>query len=140
MLTDLMARQAKATGKPYTLADFDGLFLYVSAIGSKVWHYRYSWLGKRARITIGGYPAISLKEARVLRDEARALLAKGINPQADRKRQQHVVMLADEHTFMAVYERWLAHRSLYLGVGPEDQVVQSDAWTAAVAYAALLHD
>lgn len=79
MLSDLMARQAKATGKPYSLADFDGLYLYVSAIGSKVWHYRYSWLGKRERITFGGYPAISLKQARDLRDEARALLAKDIN-------------------------------------------------------------
>ena len=36
MLSDLMARQAKATGKPYSLADFDGLYLYVSAIVSKV--------------------------------------------------------------------------------------------------------
>ena len=58
MLSDLMARQAKATGKPYSLADFDGLYLYVSAIGSKVWHFRYSWLGKRERITFGGYPAL----------------------------------------------------------------------------------
>ena len=78
MLSDLMARQAKATGKPYSLADFDGLYLYVSAIGSKVWHFRYSWLGKRERITFGCYPALSLKQARDLREEARALLAKDI--------------------------------------------------------------
>ncbi|WP_372387501.1 tyrosine-type recombinase/integrase [Xanthomonas axonopodis] len=114
MLSDLMARQAKATGKPYSLADFDGLYLYVSAIGSKVWHFRYSWLGKRERITFGGYPALSLKQARDLRDEARALLAKDINPHAERKRKRHVIVLAGEHTFMAVYEKWLAHRSLHL--------------------------
>lgn len=30
MLTDMVVRQAKATDKPYTLADFDGLFLHVS--------------------------------------------------------------------------------------------------------------
>ncbi|CUJ60060.1 Putative prophage CPS-53 integrase [Achromobacter xylosoxidans] len=114
MLSDLMARQAKATGKPYSLADFDGLYLYVSAIGSKVWHFRYSWLGKRERITFGGYPALSLKQARDLRDEARALLAKDINPQSERKRRRHVIVLAGEHTFMAVYEKWLAHRSLHL--------------------------
>ncbi|MCZ8403417.1 integrase [Achromobacter xylosoxidans] len=114
MLSDLMARQAKAIGKPYSLADFDGLYLYVSAIGSKVWHFRYSWLGKRERITFGGYPAISLKQARDLRDEARALLAKDINPHSERKRKRHVIVLAGEHTFMAVYEKWLAHRSLHL--------------------------
>ncbi|WP_321161572.1 Arm DNA-binding domain-containing protein [Verminephrobacter eiseniae] len=38
------------------------------------------WAGKRERITFGGYPALSLKEARDLHDEARALLAKDINP------------------------------------------------------------
>ena len=121
MLSDLMARQAKATGKPYSLADFDGLYLYVSAIGSKVWHYRYSWLGKRERITFGGYPAISLKQARDLRDEARALLAKDINPHSERKRKRHVIVLAGEHTFKAVYDKWLAHRSLSL----EDEGRQS---------------
>ena len=40
-----------------------------------MWHFRYSWLGKRERVTFGGYPALSLKQARDLRDEARALLA-----------------------------------------------------------------
>lgn len=114
MLSDLMARQAKATGKPYSLADFDGLYLYVSAIGSKVWHFRYSWLGKRERITFGGYPALSLKQARDLREEARALLAKDINPHSERKRKRHVIVLAGEHTFQAIYDKWLAHRSLSL--------------------------
>lgn len=83
MLLDLMARQAKSTGKPYALADFDGLYLYVSAIRTKAWHFRYSWFGKHERITLGNYPALSLKDARALRDEARSLLAKGVNPTAN---------------------------------------------------------
>ncbi|MGD9775251.1 Arm DNA-binding domain-containing protein, partial [Diaphorobacter sp.] len=107
MLSDLMARQAKSTGKPYALADFDGLYLYVSAIGTKAWHFRYSWFGKRERITLGNYPALSLKDARALRDEARSLLAKGVNPHSERKRKRHAIVLAGEHTFMAVYEQWL---------------------------------
>mgnify|MGYP000865016501 CR=1 FL=1 len=115
MLSDLMARQAKSTGKPYALADFDGLYLYVSAIGTKAWHFRYSWFGKRERITLGNYPALSLKDARALRDEARSLLAKGVNPHSERKRKRHAIVLAGEHTFMAVYEQWLAHRRLSLG-------------------------
>jgi hypothetical protein len=32
MLTDMTVRQAKATGKPYTIADFDGLSLFVSGV------------------------------------------------------------------------------------------------------------
>ncbi len=114
MLTDLKARQAKMTGKSYAIADFDGLYLNISATGFKAWHFRFSWGGKRERISFGGYPALSLKEARELRDEARALLAKGVNPHSDRKRKRHTIVLAGDHTFQAVYDKWLAHRSLSL--------------------------
>lgn len=51
MLPDLTVRQAKATGKPYTLADTDGLSLFVSATGAKAWHFRFSWGGKRDRMS-----------------------------------------------------------------------------------------
>ena len=114
MLTDLKARQARITGKSYAIADFDGLYLNISATGFKAWHFRFSWGGKRERISFGGYPALSLKEARELRDEARALLAKGVNPHSDRKRKRHAIVLAGDHTFKAVYDKWLAHRSLSL--------------------------
>jgi hypothetical protein len=57
----------------------DGIYLYVSAIGTKAWHFRYSWVGRRARLSLGSYPELSLRETRDLRDEARALLAKGVN-------------------------------------------------------------
>ena len=46
MLSDLIVRQAKATGKRYTLSDFDGLSLFVSAKGGKERHFRYYWAGK----------------------------------------------------------------------------------------------
>ncbi|WP_139832997.1 MULTISPECIES: Arm DNA-binding domain-containing protein [unclassified Pseudomonas] len=36
MLTDLKIRQAKSTDKNYTLSDCDGLYLFVSASGSKL--------------------------------------------------------------------------------------------------------
>ena len=124
MLSDLMARQAKTTGKPYALADFDGLYLHVSAIGTKAWHFRYTWAGKRERITFGGYPALSLKEARDLRDEARSLLAKNINPHNERKRKRHAIVLAGEHTFKAVYEQWLNHRRLSLEEGRQTSLEQ----------------
>jgi hypothetical protein len=52
MLTDMMVRQAKAADKPYLIADFDGLYLHVSAIGSKAWHFRYTWVGRRAQLSL----------------------------------------------------------------------------------------
>ena len=124
MLSDLMVRQAKATGTPYTLADFDGLSLFVSANGAKAWHFRFSWGGKRERVSFGSYPALPLKDARDLRDEARAMLAKGINPHSERKRKQHAIVLAGEHTFKAVYEQWLTHRRLSLEEGRQTSLAQ----------------
>ncbi len=114
MLSDLQVRQAKVTGKAYSLVDFDGLYFHISATGFKAWHFRFTWGGKRERMSFGGYPALSLKDARHLRDEARAMLAKDINPHSERKRKRHVIVLAGEHTFQAIYDKWLAHRSLSL--------------------------
>ena len=116
-LSDLAVRQAKATGKAYTLPDLDGLSLAVTAAGGRTWHFRYYWAGKQKRMSLGTYPEVPLREARSLRDEARALLAKGTNPRVHRKQKRTAVRLADENTFEAVYRKWLKHRGLSLKEG-----------------------
>lgn len=123
-LSDLAVRQAKATGKPYTLGDLDGLSLAVAPEGGKSWHYRYYWAGKQKRMSLGTYPEVSLREARSLRDEARALLAKGINPRAHRKQKRQSVRLADENTFKAVFDTWVEHRRLVLKEGRQSTLSQ----------------
>ena len=95
-LSDLVVRQAKATGKAYTLPDIDGLSLAVTATGSKSWHFRYYWMKEPKRMSLGTYPEVSLREARALRDEARALVAKDINPRLHRKQKRAAVKLAGE--------------------------------------------
>lgn len=110
-LTDMVVRQAKATGKDYTLPDFDGLSLAVSDCGTKTWHFRYTWLGRQKRMSLGIYPEISLREARELRDQARSLVAKGINPQRQRVTDRRLAVQAEQNTFEAVYEKWLAFRA-----------------------------
>src|SRR5574338_651187 len=97
MLTDMTVRQAKATGKPYTIADFDGLSLFVAANAAKTWHFRYTWVGRRVRISLGCYPELSLREARELRDEARSLVARGINPRTEHKQKRQAIKLAGEN-------------------------------------------
>lgn len=116
-LSDFAVRQARATGKAYTLADTDGLSLAVTAGGGRTWHFRYYWSNKQKRMSLGTYPEITLREARGLRDEARALLAKGINPRVHRKQKRVAVRLAGEHTFELVYKQWFAHRALSLKKG-----------------------
>lgn len=123
-LTDVAVRQARTIGKDYTLPDFDGLSLAVSATGGKSWHFRYYWAAKQKRMSLGTYPEVSLREARALRDETRALLAKGINPKIDRKQKLRSVRLATENSFKAVYRQWLAHRRLDLKEGRQSTLAQ----------------
>ncbi|UQP97311.1 integrase arm-type DNA-binding domain-containing protein [Xanthomonas arboricola pv. juglandis] len=117
VLSDMAVRRAKATGKAYDLYDTQGLYLAVTANGGKSWHFRYYWLNQRKRMSFGTYPEVSLLEARALRDEARALVAKGINPRVHRKQKRSVAKLAGENTFEAVYKKWFAHRELSLKKG-----------------------
>ena len=123
-LSDLAVRNAKATGKAYTLADIDGLSLRVSPQGGRSWHFRYYWASKQKRMSFGTYPEVALREARSLRDEARTLLAKGVNPRADRKQKRATVRLAGESTFEAVYSKWLKHRGLSLKEGRQTTLSQ----------------
>jgi integrase len=58
-----------------------------------------------------------LREARSLRDEARALVAKDINPHRHRKQKRAAAKLVGEHTFDAIYKKWLSHRELSLKKG-----------------------
>ncbi|MBY2956649.1 DUF4102 domain-containing protein [Achromobacter pulmonis] len=123
-LSDLTVRQAKAADKTYSIPDTDGLGLVVAPTSGKSWHLRYYWLGKQKRISLGNYPEIGLREARALRDEARALLAKGINPHTDRKQKRHAVKLASDYTFKAVFDAWVEHRRKELKEGRQSTLSQ----------------
>jgi integrase len=117
VLSDMAVRRAKATGEAYDLYDTLGLYLAVTAKGGKSWHFRYYWHTKRKKMSFGTYPEVSLLEARALRDQARALVVKGINPRVHRKQKRAAAKLAGEHTFEAVYKQWFAHRALSLKKG-----------------------
>lgn len=109
-LTDTAARQAKPKEKAYTLPDTLGLSLYVATSGIKSWHFRFTWLGKQARISFGTYPETGLKEARSRRDEAREDIARGVDPRESRKEKKAGLIEAGGQTFRRVYDEWLAFR------------------------------
>lgn len=125
-LTDTAVRQAKPTGRDYTLKDGDGLALFVGASGAKNWHFRFSWAGKQPRISLGTYPEISLKEARELRDQARALVAKGIDPRIHRRQERKAALVAASNTFEAVFQAWRGFKSLSLKTGRQSTLSQID--------------
>ncbi|MCF5025119.1 tyrosine-type recombinase/integrase [Pseudomonas lurida] len=109
-LTDTAARQAKPKDKAYTLPDSLGLSLYVANSGIKSWHFRFTWLGKQARISFGTYPETGLKDARALRDEAREDIARGVDPRESKKEKKAGMIEAGGRTFRRVYDEWLAFR------------------------------
>lgn len=116
-LSDFTVRQARTTGKAYTLPDSDGLSLAIAPNGGRSWHFRYRWMGEQKRMSLGTYPEVSLRDARTLRDDARALVAKGINPHAHRKQKRSTVRLGDENTFNLVYQKWFSHHEVGLKEG-----------------------
>lgn len=80
MLTETGLKALKPKDKSYQIADGEGLALEVTKTGSKLWRLRYRFAGKAVLMALGEYPAITLKQARQLRDEAKVLLATGVDP------------------------------------------------------------
>ncbi|MEZ9566783.1 integrase domain-containing protein [Vibrio artabrorum] len=107
-LTDKDIKSAKPKDKEYNLFDGDGLRLRIKPNGSKQWLFNYykPITGKRANLSLGRYPDLSLANARKNTMAARELLAQGIDPQEERKRQELVRKEIYEHTFAKVSEDW----------------------------------
>jgi integrase len=84
-LTDAKIKGAKPKSKTYTLLDGDGLYLEINPQGRKWWRFRYQKDGRRNRLSLGVYPHISLKDARLERDSLKRLVAKGVDPSLQRK-------------------------------------------------------
>jgi integrase len=104
-LSDVKVRSAKPREKFYKLTDGDGLYLHVTEKGSKLWRFRYRFDGKEKLLALGGYPEISLSDARSRRDEARRQLAHGIDPGAVKKAKKQAAT-AEQETFEAVAREW----------------------------------
>jgi hypothetical protein len=79
-LTDTAIRNAKPGDTPRKLADGGGLYLLIKPGGGKWWRFDFRFDGKRKTLSMGVYPDMMLGETRQGRDEARRLLAQGIDP------------------------------------------------------------
>ena len=119
MLTDI---QCKTASCPFDkrharFTDAGGLYLQVDKNGSKRWFWKYRTGGVEKRIALGGYPEVSLKDARLARDEARALKSTGQDPAEKRKinKLKESANLSDtfKETALEWYEknksRWSSH-------------------------------
>ena len=104
-LTDTAARQAKFIDKPQKLFDEKGLFLLVNKSG-KYWRYKYRFSGKEKTLALGVYPDVSLKEARLKRDDARKTLSEGADPGFIKKLDKIALKTASENSFENIAREW----------------------------------
>lgn len=102
-LTETQVKNAKAALAPYKLTEPGGLFLLVQPSGTKLWRYRFTLNGVEGMLALGRYPDITLKRVRELHQDARKLVASGINPVHHRQQAKLQVNLS---TFGALTASW----------------------------------
>lgn len=111
LITDLAIRRAAPREKPYKIAAGLGLFLLVQPSGAKWWRLKYRFRGKEKLISLGVYPQVTLKEACSKRDEARKLLADGIDPSIHRQVQKRTDRELSGNSFETIAREWYAKQS-----------------------------
>jgi len=77
---DVRIRNAKPKEKPYKLEDRGGLFLLVTPAGGKLWRFKFRVVGKEKLLSLGGWPEVTLANARKERDKAWESVATGADP------------------------------------------------------------
>lgn len=110
-LTDTAIRSAKPGPKPVKLFDERGLYLLVTPAGGKWWRFRYRFTGKEKLLSLGIYPDVALKAARDRRDDARRMVAEGIDPSENRKAQKTARTDRAANSLEVVAREWYAKYS-----------------------------
>ena len=107
-LTDTAIRLVKADTSDRKLADSKGLYLLVTASGSKLWRLKYRIDGKEKKLALGSYPEVSLKMARARRDAARQSAQAGSDPSIAKREARIAKRIAAANTFGGIAEEYIA--------------------------------
>lgn len=91
--------------------DAGGLYLELTPTGAKKWRFKYRFQGKEKLLSVGLYPTVPLKQARILRDEMKVLLTKGLDPSVMRKAKKASSINAKEGCFEIIAREWLEQQS-----------------------------
>ncbi len=109
-LKDITIKGLPIEDKPYKKSDGDGMFLLINPNGSKLWRFKYRYLGKEKTYAIGEYPLISLAEAREKRFELRKMIAQGLDPMEIKKQEKAKKIEDLESTFEIIANKWAESR------------------------------
>jgi len=83
----------------------------VTPSGGKLWNMKYRFAGKEKRLSFGAYPAIALSDARNRREDAKRLLANGVDPGAMKKALKLADTALDGNSFEIVAREWITRFS-----------------------------
>jgi integrase len=112
-LTGAIVRTLCSPGK---YLDGHGLSLHVVTPEKRYWMFRFKLDGRERTMSLGAADVVSLADARKLHTEARAMLAKGVDPLAER--EQAKGEKAATVSFGEAAEAYIvAHRSAWRGRG-----------------------
>ena len=109
-LTDTAIRNAKPKDKAFKLGDAGGLFLLVTPAGGKLWRVKFRVAGKEKLLSLGGWPDVSLANARKERDKAREALAGGADPAREKQLAKHQSKVSAGNTFGEVAQEFIDKR------------------------------
>ena len=110
-LTDTKLQRLQAKERAYQLAYGGGLYVEVQPTGKTVWRMQYRLGGrgsKKERVTLGEYPAHTLSQARLWREQCRALIAHGQSPAAAKQAERVAQAGRATDTVAAFANLWYA--------------------------------
>ncbi|MCG6120289.1 MAG: tyrosine-type recombinase/integrase [Blastomonas sp.] len=124
-LKELQIRHARPADRVTQITDERGLYLEVHPNGSKLWRYKYRYMGKQKRLALGRYPDVGLAEARQRRDDARSKLEAGTDPLLERKREKLVAAFSSANSFGEIAKEYIDKR---VAEGQSDATTQKANW------------
>ena len=109
LLKPVTIDNAKPRDKSYALTDGGGLLLEVLPSGTKTWRFKYHLNGKREKVTIGAYPAYTIKQAHDRHEELRALIERGESPAKTKQASVAARKVAEsrDSTVRVFARRWI---------------------------------
>lgn len=108
MLTEKEIKSLHPRDIRYYVSDNRGLWLEVFPQGGMAWRFRYRLNGHLEKVALGKYPEMTLKAARLKRDELAQLVAQGKSPA--RQKQAERAGLSSQTTMREFGERYYRER------------------------------
>lgn len=106
LLQDIKIKKTKPQDKKYFLNDGGGLRVCIHPNGNKTWEFRFTFNKKRRVTTFKSYPIVSLKNARLKRNEYLDLIAQDIDPIDNTRKKKEESILDKKGMFLNVAEEY----------------------------------